>query len=73
MTIKADIEVLDSHICQECKLLHVANYPTELWGGDSVVAIDNHYQCDHINQCRYLLKLFASKATPKVEEAKGDP
>ena len=70
MTIKADIEVLDSNICSQCKLLHVVNYPTELWGGDAVVAIDNHYQCDHIHQCRYLLKLFASKATPKVEEAK---
>ena len=69
MQIKADIEVLDSNICNQCKLLHVVNYPTELWGGDSVVAIDNHYQCDHIHQCRYLLKLFASKTPPKVEEA----
>ena len=69
MQITANIEVLDSHICKECKLLQVVNYPTELWGDNAVVAIENHYKCEHINQCRYLLKLFASKTPPKVEEA----
>ena len=73
--ITAKIEVLDNNICNRCQLLKVTNYPTELWGDNTVVAFENHYRCENMFQCKYLRTLFrsADKTTPKVEEAESDP
>ncbi len=68
---KVRVEVLDPDICSKCRMMDISNYPVELYGGDGmVIGMENHFLCKRKRQCKYLRDLFASKATPKVEEAK---
>lgn len=72
--VTAKVKVLDNDICSKCRLIKVTNFPKELWGDNFVVAVENHYQCDNLNQCMYLRDLFqsASETPPKVEDEVND-
>ena len=59
--IEAKVDVLDPAICGECKLFNVVNFPAELWNGASICAVENHFQCEHLNQCKYLRSIFTGK------------
>ena len=74
-SISYKVKVLDAEICSKCKYLHIMNAGCqEIWADGKIITTTEPYMyCDNIKMCEYLQKLFASKSTPKVEEAKSDP
>ena len=75
--VTGKIEVLDEDICKNCKYIEITSRAhTYVYAEDKVVSVlwgDHKFYCGNLEMCKYLQKLFASKSTPKVEEAKSDP
>lgn len=77
--IDRKFEVLDAEKCDRCEYFEPDGVTVQVICGafDSKNGIWPVKQvkcvCKNLEMCKYLQKLFASKSTPKVEEAKSDP